>query len=274
MIRLRTIGVALVAILAMSAVAATAAQAAQGPFYRVCEKVGAGKGSFKDMGCKEALAGGEWENVRLVAGKTKTLESAAATNFVLKNGTAKVKIQCTTLKLKAGATINGSTGANAGTSTEVIEYSGCTGGGNLESLTTCKPVGGTVTTESVTNTLGYSSAARTGPIEVLFKPAVGSTFAKIKFEGTDCFVTETTVTGTAVGLAEVAAGAVEVGKNEVFEETGFVNFTIAAKTIWTESAGALTETKAKLTAFGGTSTLEGKASLKLSTKEKWGVFTK
>jgi hypothetical protein len=244
--RTQTMGLAILAIFAMSAVVASGAQAAtEGPFYKVA--------TSRAFGSKE-------------------IKAEATKSFVLKTPTAGVTITCTALKVKAGATIKESTVGNAGTSSETIEYSGCTGGSAEGG--TCKPAGGAITTEPVTNTLGYSTATRTGAIEILFKPTTGSTFAKIKFEGTKCFLESTTVTGTVVGTAETSTEkVVEVGANEVEEASGLISFTTAAKTIWTESGKELTETKAKVTAYGDNSTLEGVSKVTLASGEKFGIFT-
>jgi Flp pilus assembly protein TadG len=137
MSRIRIIGLALVAVFAMSAVAASAASAAtEGPFYKVAGK-------------------------RLAATETKPLKAKASKNFVLT--ASGVVITCTKLKLSSASKIIGSTGKNPGTSEETLEFEGCTVTGNGEG---CEVENGKITTNVVTNTLGYATKERTGKILV------------------------------------------------------------------------------------------------------------
>jgi hypothetical protein len=245
---LRTIGVALAALFAISAVIAVAAQGTEGPFWKV-------------------------NGTRLAAGQTTLILASAKQQFVLKNAASKVKIECKALKLGEDPTFNGSSGANAGTSKEVIEYSECTGGAKEEGVN-CKPQSGKVTTTLVTNTLGYSRDTKVGSLVlVLFKPAVGSTFTTILFEGTNCFAETTTVTGQTIGEATVNGKAIEVGSEPAEELSGQIKFTTAGKSILVESGGTLTNFKTGLNAFGTAATLEGEALIDLSNGNKWGIFT-
>jgi hypothetical protein len=93
-----------VAVFAMSAVVASAALAAtNGPYYKVAGK-------------------------RLGAGETHAVTASAAKTYVLKGTIAGVVVttKCTALKLNAGAVIVGSAENTAGSSKEILEYSGCT----------------------------------------------------------------------------------------------------------------------------------------------------
>lgn len=235
--RVRLFGLALVAMFALSAAAAAVAQATEGPFWSV---------------------GGS----RLLAGETREVKAKAKKEFVLRTKTTGTVIKCTGTSLASGATINGSTGANAGTSREVILYTGCSVAGNG---TGCEVLNNTITTNTVENILGFATSGREGPLLILFKPVSGTNFVTVKFTaktGT-CTLTLTPVSGTAVGEA------VGSGENTVNN----ISFVTAKKTIWTEASGTLTETKAELKAFSAfESTIEGEAENELTSKAKWSVL--
>jgi len=244
--RMRPLGLSLVAAFALSAVAATAAQALpEGPFYKV-------------------------EGNRLLATETKELKAKAASSFTLEAASIGVAVTCTSLKLKPGATIVGSTGENAGTSEEVIEFSGCTVTGNGEG---CKVENEAVTTSTVEDALGYSSSSRSGPLLVSFHPKTGKVFVELKFVGAKCILPSTKVEGTVVGEAFASGKQVEVTKNEVELTSSEIKFGKASKTVFVESGGVLTSTKAKLTSFGIGATLEGTSQQELAGGSKWGIFT-
>ena len=249
---MKSIGAALLAVFAMSAVVAVAAQATEGPFWKV-------------------------NGARLAAGQVALILASAKKTFTLQNPVSKVKIECSAFNLSEHSTLNGSSGANAGTSKEVIEYSGCTGGAKEEGLN-CKPTGGKITTTLVTNTLGYSNDNKTNSlILVLFKPSTGTTFTTITFEGTNCFAASTAVTGSTIGEARVNGAGITVGggtsKGEIEALSGEVKFTVGNKSILVENGGLLTNTKSGLTAFGTAASLEGEALIDLVNGNKWGIFT-
>ncbi len=247
---MKSIGVALLAVFALSAVVAVAAQGTEGPYWKV---------------------GG----ARLAAGQTTGVLSEAKKAFTLFNPVAKVKIECKALKLGAGSTLNGSSGANAGTSKEVIEYSECKGGGKEESLTECEPVGNKITTEPVTNTLGYSKDEKlTSLVLVLFKPVTGGTFVTINFTGKNCFASSTAVTGTVIGEPQVNGQPIEVDHEPAPTAHGVLVFTPAKRTILVETGGKLTTTTSGLTAFGTASTLEGEALVFLHGLVPWAILTR
>jgi hypothetical protein len=234
-----------VAVFAMSAVAASAASAAtEGPFYKVAGK-------------------------RLAATETKPLKAKASKNFVLT--ASGVVITCTKLKLSSASKIIGSTGKNPGTSEETLEFEGCTVTGNGEG---CEVENGKITTNVVTNTLGYATKERTGKILVLFKPKSGAIFVTVKFTGAKCTFKTTAIEGSVIGEAASSKKAVEVGgepaeakENEtLFEAT-------TPKVIFIEKEGAIEETKASLKAFGLAASLTGEADLTLEGEPVWGVFT-
>jgi hypothetical protein len=248
--RIRIVGLALMAVFALSAVAASAASAVEGPFWKV-------------------------QGSRLLAGETRLLLASAKENFIL-NASGGQKIECSSLSLPVASEMKiiGSTGANGGTSLEHIEFSNCIVTGNG---TPCNTVGAKVLTTLLFNLLGYGTAARGGPVLVLFEPESGKAFTEITFSGTGCTVPLTTVNGTVIGLARVNGVNVQPGAGTETPH-GEVNFaeTTVAKTIWVEKEGALIETKAKLEAFGLGAKLKGTALIAVDVggvEVPWGVFT-
>ncbi len=231
-----------------------------------------GKGEYiriREVGGPFVGVGGK----RLEGGERREILATAKSAFVLKNATAQVKVECKALKLKSDALLNGSSGENASTSKEIIEYSQCKGGAKEEKLTECEPESGKITTNTLVSTLGFANGLRTGPVLVIRKAEVGSTFASIKFTGALCFTATTVVTGSVIGGAYAGGVAVEEGKNETEKTGGEIRFVTPQKTIWTESSGKLTTIKGGLTSFGTASSLEGEEEITLASKAAWGVFT-
>jgi hypothetical protein len=238
---------ALVAVFALSVLAATAAQATEGPFYKVT-------------------------GTRLLEGKTNELKAKASKNYVLKV-TGK-SIECTINELAAGATINGSTGKKAGTSTEVVLFKGCTVTGNG---TPCKVVE-PIETAKVTNELVWETANREKNILTLFKPVTGTRFTTIKFKtGEKCEVLATEVTGEVAAEALSGGKAIEVGKEPAEAKVGEVSFPkTAIKKVFQETGEETAKelTLKTLKAFGLAAGLEGTSQLTLAAEPLWGIFSK
>ena len=264
--RISLLGLALVAVLALtafavSAVVATAAEAIEAPFIKV-------------------------EGTRLKKGEEKEVKGkqVAGTSYVLKAGA--VTITCTAQKLKAGAKIIGSAVGEPGTSTETIEFSGCTVAGNGTGCNVSH--GGTITTEPVKDELVYLSKETDKAkfiaeyIGTLFVPVTSTKFVKVEFEPKPpCEVLSTEVTGAVVGEAQSSTGA-KVGPSgvEPEEEKGRVNFPATPILLYETvkaSVGTVRElttasTPTWLKAFGVKATLTGASELELAGKN-WGVFT-
>jgi hypothetical protein len=245
-IAFRKIFVCFIAVFVAGAVASAAAQAAEGPFYKA-------------------------EGVRL-AGE-KELTSKQKQNYTLTG--SGVSVTCEVQALATGAKVVGSTGKNAGTSTETVEFSKCKVTGNGA---TCPKVKEPIATKPLTNRLGYASETRTGKLLTLLKPVEGP-FVTLTFEpvtgNEKCTFKTTAVSGSVAGEDFAGGKAVEVGVNEVEGAENELKFPGARETnVWTESSGVLTKTTAKLTAFGVTSTLKGNSGLTLPGVAKWGVCTK
>jgi hypothetical protein len=248
--RLKVLRLALVAVVAVSAVTASAASAVEGPFYKVT-------------------------GARLLEGQHEEIEASAEGNQELSAGLTKVV--CKKVEVKAGGTIIGSTGANAGTSKETLVYKECEVKGNGEPCSVTEPV----ETKPLKNTLGYAANARGGKVLTLFEPESGTEYATLKFSGAGCVVTETKVkvkTGASGVICEDLNGkkeSIEVGKGEEESESGFIKCPSPKITsIWVESGGALAEKKGGLEAFGVEANYFGTSKVKLKTKKAWGVFTK
>ena len=253
MIRVRTLGLALVAVLAASAVAAVAAQATEGPFYKV--------GGVRLSGNKE-------------------IEVKAVGNQILR--AAGVTVTCSAVKVPVGSVIIGLNVKQGDQSKETLEYSGCTVAGNGSP---CEVESKEVKTKKLENLLGYETSTRTGKVLTGFKPegATAKEFATIKFTGTGCTVTSTKVelgSGDKLGVAcetlNEAGLVVSVNANETEGTKGFVR---CPKTpigkLFYEKAGAIEELKAGLVAFFFTSEYEGQTEVKIKGgTEKFGVFTK
>ena len=250
MSRLRTLTLTLVAVFALGAVASSAALPTNGPYSNVAGK-------------------------RLAAGETHAVKASAATAYVLKGTIFGVTVttKCTALKLNSGATIVGSNEGTAGSSKEILEYSGCTVEGNGSG---CAVEKNEVKTHEVSNTLAYSSSARTGKLLTAFVPVSGSAFVTIKYTGSGCTTKEVTVEGSAVAEDLNSKGeTIEVGSHEAEETTGqLLNKPVNGTKYWTESAKVLTEHEAKLSfALFGAATIEGKSNTELGGSTKWGIFT-
>jgi hypothetical protein len=198
--------------------ATAVAQAHEGPFYEVGEE-------------------------RLEEGATAEATEAAKTSLKLEAKSGQV-ITCTGAHFAGGATLDGSSGDNAGTSKETIEYTGCTVTGNGSG---CKVEGEKITTNALKTTLGYSSEGREAPVLELLEPASGKVIAEPKFGGEKCTAKSTKVSGTVIG--ELPSTEFEGTEEEL-------QVTKTERTTWTESGGKLTSTKGALEAFGTSATEE------------------
>jgi hypothetical protein len=208
--------VAMLAVAIASIILTATAQAAEGPFYQP-------------------------SGLRLEEKETLEEQEVAKSSFKVEytGGT----ITCTSAPFAAGATLNGSSGANASTSTETIEFSGCTVTGNGSE---CKVEGEKIKTASLKSTLGYANEKRELPLLEIIEPVSGKAIAEVKFSG-KCTVSATKVTGAVVG---------EVVKPEEEGTEKELKITKAARTIWTESGGKLTSTKPTLEVLGLAATEE------------------
>jgi len=240
--RAKTMGVVLLALFAFSAIAATAAQAEEAPFWSI-------------------------QGTRLAAGKTFELTAKAKTNQTLT--AAGITITCTALALKEGAVLLGSNAGEPGRSDEIIKYTGCKVAGNGEPCEVATPGKEEVVTEALTNELAYASNKKSLVVE--FKPIKGTILSKLKFSGSGCKETETSVHGVAVAKALTEAEVLLELPNAVAQATSFllkIEPTVKTK-IWLITAGVGSEVETEeITAFGHEATLAGTALILLAEKGK------
>jgi hypothetical protein len=151
-------------------------------------------------GVAPALAGStgnpQWEvgGSVLKSGETKEISLVASGSQKFK--TSELTVACSGAGLEAGSHITGGVGATPGTGTEQIVYSGCViEKTNEEVISGCKvnsvgATSGTVKTEKLTATLGYTSpvaAELEEPKTVTdLKPETGSSFLQLELSGESC----------------------------------------------------------------------------------------
>jgi len=254
---IKTLGLALLALFAFSAIAATAASAVEGPFYKVNGKT-------------------------LKAGETRLLLvlNAPGTEFSLGGNTGpKVKCKHLTLPSPANMQIEGVAAGNGGMSQETLLFSKCTLAekSNGEGCTT---VTEPIETGVILNTLGYSTATRTGPILVVFEPlgangANNKVFVTLKFPGETCAVKTAAALGAVIGEATEGGKIISVGNNKEALHGDVVFLENGPKTIFLEKGGAVSERKTELE-FGGVKAKFGGTALILvdegGVPVPWGVF--
>jgi hypothetical protein len=251
--RLVRILVAALSATAVLGIAASAASAVEAPYYKVAK-------------------------ARLGAAEAKEVLVEGQGNQVLTNATSKITITCTTLKAKAGATINGSAAGEPGTSAGSLEYSGCTTVGNGEK---CELEGKKVTTNALKDELAYAvkqePLVKGNKIVDLFTPAAGAVFAKLQFKaeaGGKCTFAETAVEGSVlVETQNSKKETVAVEEHEAEEEFGFIK-AIAGEACKVKASKFSECKKASLKAFGTAATYEGTSKIKLATGQAFGVFSK
>jgi hypothetical protein len=213
------------------------------------------------------------EREGLVSGATQEVTAAGKTAFVFKVSSVKIRVECKAVKVKSGATLVGAELTSGAKGKETLEFSECKGGGEGESLKECEPEGGKVTSAALADTLGFATETRTGALLVLLTPESGTTLASLKFSGSGCALKTATVTGNLIAAVYSGGSAVEVGKNEVEAVKQELRLSASEKTIYTEKEGTLTLTKGSLKIDEAASTLEGQATLELTTAQPWGPFS-
>jgi hypothetical protein len=275
MIRVRTLGLALVAVFAMGAVAASSASAAStnNPQWRYCHNVGAGKGLFTNASCTTSGTG-EFELATLGAGESK--EITAVQNGVQKlnvGGEFGATIECSKLKVAAGAKILGSTAPAAGTDEEVIVYEEC----KVVGKPLCKINGeesgkAKIKTELLKSTLVFetkaAAEAEKPPTLTLFEPKTAANFVVLKLTGTCPPGGETFEIKGQVAVKDLPA------TGEPHLETNELEAPAVAIKEYFINKGGVTEKKAVTPLKFGlfSATYEGKARITLVSKEFWWVF--
>jgi hypothetical protein len=226
-----------------------------------------------------ALAAGEGPffkvaGARLALSASQVIETSAAKTFVLAGGT--FTIECTKIKNAAADAFKGSNGKNGSTSEEHLTFEGCTQTGF--GPPPCALVGNKFETNALKNMLGFTNAVsvKSELLPVFFQPIAGTQIALIKFEpiGT-CTVPEVSLEGSFAGEPSNKGKAVKFEEEPAEEESNEVNFpSPALKALWLEEGGTRKEIKPALRWFGVAAKLTGTSSVKLKSKQKWGVFAK
>jgi hypothetical protein len=252
LIRIR--GLAILTVFAVTAVTATVAQASEGPFYKV-------------------------NGARLLEGET--IEIGAKGTAETKLEATGIVVGCKSLKLAKGAVIIGSGKGSAGTGKETIEFEGCKLTGNGEKCILAKADKGIIATEPVKTTLDYpkKAPAKGDTLLMLFQPAAGSVFVKIKVEaeaGGKCTVSpEIAVEGSLAGeTLDNNKTAIKLEEEPAEAEVGYVRFPAAATEACTESGKVVTCKTPKLTVSTKTAKLTGVLEVTITIKFKWGIFGK
>lgn len=140
---------------------------------------------------------------------TETISAEASGAQVLK--ASSIELECPNVGVAAGAKI---TGAEPGTDSESLVYTGCHQKGNTACEARTKG-GGTaeqIETVALKSELVFATKAGSekgeGGVDTLFKPASGSTFVEVEMKGSNCpALSEAKITGSVA--AENGAAAVE-----------------------------------------------------------------
>jgi hypothetical protein len=246
--RVRLMLVALLGVFAFSAVATAAAQAEEAPFWSI---------------------GG----TRLGANETHYITAKKySEKFTLKS--AGHTVTCKNGRVSENASqrsvLIGSATGNSGTNLEVIEFfEGCEVTGNGANCKVVEPI----ITNPVKSELVETEKGEKGSLLTEFTPAKGVTFVTLTFEGSECKVKNTTVTGGVAGQVRVdPAKPPELGElvslpNTQKEGTSWLlNFPgTVTKEVWLIKEGTGAEAKIEeLEAFSEESTLTGTALVLLA----------
>ncbi len=243
--RLRNILAATVAAVVATAVVASGAQAAtEGPFYKIT-------------------------GARLASGATKSVTLSKSERDTIAVPALGVTMVCN-MELAKTPKLTGSSGANAAGSEGSITFKNCSLEGAGEP---CEVENEKFSLSQLKGTLGYATSTRTGKLLELFKPAVGTNIATIKFAGSGCKFTNAEIVGNFIETLGSKTSPLEVGTEKQAVSNVF-GFQSAIKSIWIETAGALSEVKSALTWAGIAVTLKGEYSLSAEGLPEWGVFTK
>lgn len=241
-------------VVVLTGVATSSALAVDDPFYKVA-------------------------GARLGAGESKELVLTAEGNQLLVLPSAGITITCTGIGVKKGATINGSSAPEAGTSTGVIEYSGCTVTGNGEKCvvtSVAKAKDKKIVSEPMKDELVFASSTivkGTKDLDLL------SVNIPINFEeeaGGKCKFASLPAGGTiAFEIRNSTKEAVAFGEHENEEEFGFIKALPNGAKACKLKEGKLDKCETvSLKTLLGSVTLEGTTKVKLATKQLFGVFNK
>lgn len=232
----------LLATLALAAMAAAAAQAENAPYWSI-------------------------SGTRLARGKTHFISVKVQKGSSLALDASGVDTTCTTLKVKAGASLLGSEEGEPGTEGQVAEISGCTVTGDG---TSCELEGGKLETKPLRGEL-VEDAATKKKLLVEFKPEKGVTFATVKFAGT-CTIKEAAVNGEVLAQIKTDNGSeevIELGKTTKGERYASLTIVNPEPTkVWLVKAGVGKEEEVEPLEFAAkTAELTGTALIALANSK-------
>jgi hypothetical protein len=209
MLRVKTLGLALVAVFAFSAVVASAFAAAPAFVHCVAQAGGKWEG-----GCLKEKASGGFEKVEVAAGVGKL-------KFTSTSGAGKMEAAGTVIECKKDTDVGEITGAKT-VGAVVVTFTECEGtNGTKKCKVKSKGSGteGKVVTKELTGELGEVAAAEsTTEVGERLKPTSGSTY--VELEGTCLPISPAPVTGAIIG---------EVTPTKSLSTTGKLVYTIASK---------------------------------------------
>jgi hypothetical protein len=245
MTRCRLIAGILLALFAVGAVATSTAQAEEAPSWTV-------------------------NGTRLGAGQTHFITVAANTTSELTVEGSGVKVKCTKVSTPfEGAVLLGSSAGEPGTNNEKLEFSGCTVEGNGAKCSLAK--------ESFATNPLRSELVEDGKKEnqlVEFKPVSGTAWATLKFEGKECKVSETKVSGSAAAeVLTTGEKPIKVSERIASEKWLFRFPSKAIGSVFLIKAGVGKEEKITLEAFAEKATLASTMSIALAGVTEGKLFS-
>jgi|GEM_PF-2461125 hypothetical protein len=210
---------------------------------------------------------------------TEDIEATAVNTQELTSSAAKT-ISCKKVALNTGAAhfIENISSPSGGIDMETLVYSECT---YPESGCHVKNKGGTngtIVTNPLTSDLDYATKAeaekeevKSGSTLTVFKPASGSTFVEIEFEGSGCPIISNASVEGSVAVENVGAAGPETGAEAEEHELNAPS-TLIKKAFFNEG-GKTKEDKTEFKVFGGLASAGyiGKSKVELESHKKWGL---
>jgi hypothetical protein len=242
------VGLIVATAIVFSSVGVGAAQAAvEGPFFQV---------------------GGS----RLASGESQEVTGEAGGGFYFQFYNHLVKVQCSKASVLTTSKIFGSSGANGGGGEDVLWWSGCA----VSEPAQCHLKYPSFKA-SVTNRLAYSSASRSGKVEMLLSPSGSSkTLTTVIFEeGTGCPAGGSLPITGSWATKQITSGekVVEIGSEPAASSTLWPFFEGSGSPVFTESEGKLTEVRPQLTSPVGAVWASGALNMTLKSGSLWGIFS-
>jgi hypothetical protein len=268
-LRTALLTLALLASLAGSVLGATSALAAStnNPQYQECNKVAAGTGKFTDAACTKEGVGNFEEKLLGAEGKEFSAEASSAQTFA--DGTAKLTVSCSALKVAKGAKLIGSTAPAPGTSEETLEYEKCEVVGKAAcEINKGKAGSAKFTSNPLKTTLVFATKAAAEKEEsdtlTLIEPKTGTAFSKFELSG------ECPVTGSFTLEGSILAENVEGSTNSPKHTLNLPAEAITA--YFSNSSGKTTEGLIGFKGGGVKVVPGGRGVLNLFEEDSWKIL--